>query len=136
MTSSQPLSEDILKYTPVGGQGELVVTNAINLAKDVIEHETDRRFKALEPRSNEFFDLVTIQGTLSIKSFEKQPIDLNVSKMISGKPMTSSHDGTMRSDASKLRLVEREGKIHWSVKLNPGEEIKLEYTYERYVPSF
>jgi hypothetical protein len=136
MTSAQPLSEDILKYTPVGGQGELAITTAINLAKEAQEHEIDRRFKAHEPRSNEFFDLVTIQGAITVKSFEKQPVELVISKAVTGKPITCSHDGILRSDASKLRLVEREGMIDWSVKLNPGEEVKLVYTYERYVPSY
>ena len=136
MTSAQPLSEDILKYTPLGGQGELAITTAINLAKEAQEHEIDRRFKAHEPRSNEFFDLVTIQGAITVKSFEKQPVELVISKAVTGKPITCSHDGILRSDASKLRLVEREGMINWSVKLNPGEEVKLVYTYERYVPSY
>jgi hypothetical protein len=136
MTSAQPLSEDILKYTPVGGQGELAITTAINLAKEAQEHEIDRRFKAHEPRSNEFFDLVTIQGAITVKSFEKQPVEIVISKAVTGKPITCSHDGILRSDASKLRLVEREGMIDWSVKLNPGEEVKLVYTYERYVPSY
>jgi hypothetical protein len=135
-TSAQPLSEDILKYTPVGGQGELAITTAINLAKEAQEHEIDRRFKAHEPRSNEFFDLVTIQGAITVKSFEKQPLELVISKPVVGKPISCSHDGILRSDASKLRLVEREGMINWSVKLNPGEEVKLVYTYERYVPSY
>ncbi|MFN7292660.1 MAG: hypothetical protein ACK5YR_19585 [Pirellula sp.] len=75
---------------------------------------------------------------LSLFSFAtiSQPLDLVISKPVAGKPISCSHDGILRSDASKLRLVEREGMINWSVKLNPGEEVKLVYSYERYVPSY
>jgi hypothetical protein len=60
-----PLSEDVLKYTPAGGSGELQVTTAINLSHTVTQEEVDRELKAHSPRHNEFYDLVTLRGNRS-----------------------------------------------------------------------
>ena len=135
LSGVQPLSEDVLKYTPVGSWGELQVTTAINVATQVSEIEKDRQLKAHEPRHNEFYDLVTVEGTLRLKSFEKNPVEVFVTAPISGRPIEASDDATMRIDASKLRLVERSGSIQWTRSLPPGEEQTLRYVYERYVPS-
>ena len=51
LNEDQPLSEDLLKYTPKGGRGELPVTTAINVAHDKSEREIDRKLKAYSPQT-------------------------------------------------------------------------------------
>jgi hypothetical protein len=135
LSGSQPLSEDVLKYTPVQARGELTVTTAINIAKQFKESETDRKLKAHEPQSNQFFDLVTITGTIRLKSFEKKPVDIRITKTVLGKPIHANKDGVIRIDSEKLRLVERNGTIEWNLALEPGQEYELEYSFDRFVPS-
>lgn len=135
LSAAQPLSEDLLKYTPVGSVGELQVTTAINVAHEVNEMEESRKLKAHEPRQNDYLDLVTVKGSIRLKSFEKQPVNLFVSTPVAGQPVEASDQGKMQVDATKLRLVERSGSIAWQLSLQPGEERVILYKYERYVPS-
>jgi hypothetical protein len=136
LSSGQPLSEDLLKYTPKGGRGELPVTAAINVAHDKSERETDRKLKACSPdNNNSFFDLVTLEGKLQIRNYEKRPVEIIIANPIPGKPLTASSDGSISVDPTKLQLLERNGAVRWKVTLKPGEEETLTYQYERYVPS-
>lgn len=135
LAGSQPLSEDSLRYTPVGGRGELTVTTAINVAKQITESEIDRKLKAHEPSPSQYLDLVTLRGSMKIKSYEKRPIDIRVRRQIQGKPLTASSEGVIATDSERLRLVERSGTIEWNLTLEPGKEIELEYTMERFVSS-
>jgi hypothetical protein len=129
------LSEDLLKYVPKGGNGELPVTTAINVAHDKSERETDRKLKAHEPTKDVFLDLVTLEGTLKLRNFEKRSVEVVINNHIPGKPTSAEQQGTISVDPTKLKLVEREGSNQWRMKLDPGAEKTIKYQYERYVPS-
>jgi hypothetical protein len=135
LSESQPLSEDSLRYTPPGAVGEIKVTTAINIASEITERESDRDLKSHEVGNGQYLDRVVVSGTIRVKSFEDKPIELIVSQPILGRPLEASGTGKIKTDAEKLRLVERNGSIGWTVNLVPGEEQTLSYTYERYVPS-
>jgi hypothetical protein len=133
VSGSQPLSQDLLKYTPKGGQCELLITTAVNVATDKSEGEVDRKIQALADRDRAKFDLVTLAGLLKIRNFEKRPAEVLVVLKVMGKPLSASDEGRIVTNAEKLVLTEREGTITWTVKVPPGETKKLEYKYERYV---
>lgn len=135
LSDGSPLSEDVLKYTPRGSEGELQVTTAINIAHEQSEEEVDRQLKAHEPRPSEYLDLVTIAGEIQLKNFEPKPVQLVVETPILGRPVAADHDASIQMDATKLRLVERTATIRWRLSLEPGEQVVLSYRYERYVPS-
>jgi hypothetical protein len=136
LSADQPLSEDLLKYTPKRGRGELPVTAAINVAHEKSERETDRKLKAYSPdNNNSFFDLVTLEGKLQIRNYEKRPVDIIIANPIPGKPLGASSDGRISVDPTRLQLLERNGSVRWTLTLKPGEEKTLAYQYERYVPS-
>jgi hypothetical protein len=136
LSAERPLSEDLLKYTPKGGRGELPVTAAINIAHDKSETETGRRLKDYSPdKEHTFFDLVTLEGTLKLRNYEKRPVTLIVANPIPGRPTSASSGGAISSDSNKLQLLERSGSVRWMLELKPGEEKVLTYQYERYVPS-
>jgi hypothetical protein len=58
-----------------------------------------------------------------------------ISNSVVGKPLSADSDGTLAVDSSKLRLLEREGSVHWKIRIEPGKDKTLTYQYERYVPS-
>jgi len=135
VSEQRPLSEDLLKYTPIGGNCELPVTEAVNIAHEKSESEIDRNLKAHSPRHNQYLDLVTLEGTLKLRNFEKEPAKIIVNVSIPGKPISASDDGQLRSDPTKLKLTERSGDIRWSLTLKSGETKTLTYKYQRYVSS-
>ncbi len=135
ISAERPLSEDLLKYTPKGGNGELPVTAAINIAHDKSEREIDRKLKAHSPARDVHLDLVTLEGTLKLRNFEKRTVDIVIYNPVAGKPIEADHQGVISVDPTKLQLLERAGSIRWHVKLEPGEERTLTYQYERYVKS-
>ncbi len=135
VSGDQPLSEDLLRYTPRGGHSEIPVTAAVNISHDLTEVEADRKFKAHSPADHVFFDLVHLNGELRLKNFEKMPVELVVTVSVPGLPVEASDDGIRAADPQKLKLLERAGTIRWSVKLKPDESKTIKYKYERYVPS-
>ena len=135
VSAERPLSEDLLKYTPVGGNGELPVTAAINIAHDKTEREIDRKLKAHSPATNVHLDLVTLEGKLRLRNFEKRAVSIVIANPIPGKPTEADAGGAIAVNPAKLQLLERAGSIRWQLSLEPGEEKILTYQYERYVKS-
>ena len=94
-----------------------------------------RELKAHSPASNKHWDLVTLQGELKLRNFEKEEVEIVIDVPVPGKPTAASDGGSMAMDSTKLRLLERSGRVGWTVKLKPGEDKTLTYTYERFVAS-
>ena len=136
VSGDRPLTEDLIKYTPVQGNVELPVTTAINIAHDKIEQETERKLKAYHVSGSAYFDLVTLEGKLQLKNFEQRSVHLVITNPVPGKPITANADGKTTLDPTKLKLDERQGVVRWDLTLKPGEELTLRYEYERYVRSY
>ena len=134
ISEQRPLSEDLLKYTPKGGNGELPVTTSINVAHYKTEREIERKLKAHSVHTT-YFDLVTLEGELKLRNFEKRTVDIVITNPLPGKPLEAGEKGTLSTDSTKLKLEDRQGSVSWHVKLEPGEERTLTYIYERYVRS-
>jgi hypothetical protein len=132
---NQPLSEDLLRYTPKKGSCEIPVSAAINIAHEKSEEEIERKLKAHSPSHNVYLDLVKLRGTVSLDNFEKKPVQIITTVLVPGKPLEAGMDGIVKADPSKLRLTAREGTVQWRIKLKPGQRMVLPYTYERYVSS-
>lgn len=135
LTGGQPLSEDLLTYTPRGGQCRFPLTSAINLSNEREEREAEREFKAIETSRGSYQDRVTLAGTIRLRSFEVDPVTIEVEVAVPGHPLDASAGGALSADSDKLVLTEREGRVTWSLELAPGEERTLTYRYERYVRS-
>lgn len=135
VSGDRPLSEDLLRYTPKGGRAEIPVTASINVSHEQNEVEAERKFKAHSPSDRTYFDLVTLEGELRLKNFERAPVELIINAPTAGRPLEASDDGVRSTDSTKLKLLERSGSIRWTVKLPPNESKVLKYKYERYVPS-
>jgi hypothetical protein len=135
LNNDSPLSEDLLLYVPKGGSGEIPVTAAINVANDQKETETDRKLKAHEPSHQFYVDLITLEGELKVRNFEKSEITLVIRAKVPGKPLIASDNGTLKSDPTKLQLMDRAGTIEWRLQIASGATKSVTYKYERYVPS-
>ncbi len=135
LSDHKPLSEDLLKYTPVKGTAEIEVTAAINIAHEKSEQEVGRKLKVYSPSRDFYLDLVTLTGKLLVKNFEKRPAEIFIYVAIPGRPTEASDEGRLTVDTTKLKLLERVGALRYHLTLQPGQAKTLTYVYERYVPS-
>ncbi len=135
LSDGGPLSEDLLRYTPKGAKGEFPVTTTVNVAKTSSETEAERKLKAHSPSQNVYFDLVTLDGTITLRNYEKRAATVVITAPIEGKPLTADNDGSISTYTDKLRLLERRGSVQWVITIEPNETKTLKYSYERYVPS-
>ena len=71
------------------------------------------------------FDLVTLEGKLKLRNFEKTEAQVVIHNPIPGKPLSADQGGTISVDPAKLRLLEREGTIRWQVKLAAARRPRL-----------
>ena len=113
LSAERPLSEDLLKYTPKGGRGELPVTAAINIAHEKSEREIDRKLKAYSPDNN----------STSISTWSRWKASCNSATTKSGRrdrhrqsdcrqaARRPSDGGTISVDPTKLQLLERSGSV-------------------------
>ena len=95
----------------------------------------DRKLKAHSPSEHVFFDLVTLEGKLKLRNYEKRAVEIVITDHVPGKPTEAREGGVISVDPTKLRLLDREGTIHWRLRLGPDEGKTITYQYERYVPS-
>lgn len=136
VADKQPLTEDLLKYTPKAGVAQLPVTTAVNIAHRKTEQEADRRIKAENPTSGVFLDLVTIEGRIELRNFEKRDVEIEIVNPVPGRPVSAGDEGTRTVDPTNLELLKLVGEIRWKVDLKAGESKTLTYRYERYVRSY
>jgi hypothetical protein len=135
VSAGQPLSQDLLPYTPIKGDAEIPVTAAINVSHEQKESETKRTMKDVTLGDRTFLDLVTIDGRLKLKNFEQRGVRVIVTVPVPGKPIAASDAAEHIIDPGRLILRERSGSIRWDVTLGVAETKELTYQYERYVPS-
>jgi hypothetical protein len=108
----------------------LPITAAINVATTREESETDRKIKSLtDTYHHKNFDLVTVQGTLKVRNFEKRAVDVVIAAKVTGKPLSASDAGVLTTNAQKLVLTEREGTVTWKLSVEPGATTSVEYRY-------
>ena len=117
------------------GSGEIPVTTAINIAHEHNEKEIGRKLKAYDAGYRNYYDLVTLEGTLKIRNFEKRSARIVIQACITGKPIKASDNGVCSQSTAELRLLQRKGSVRWTVTLEAGRTKTLTYAYERYVPS-
>ncbi|KKK81958.1 hypothetical protein LCGC14_2808190, partial [marine sediment metagenome] len=106
VSADRPLSEDLLKYVPKGGAGEIPVTTAINVAHDRSESERERKLKAHSPSRDFWLDLVKLDGKLKIKNFEKRPVRVVVEMTMSAWGSASARAGVnLRAASTSPTLI-------------------------------
>ena len=132
ISNGQPLSQDMLAYTPKGAKGDLKVTIATDIKADQSEVETGRVPDALKGY-NWSYTKVTSDGELTVKSFKTRPVTVTIKKTLIGEVVTASDDGKVQKVTKGLKAVNPTSVITWDVPLKPGEQKKVSYTYFTYV---
>jgi hypothetical protein len=126
------LGQDTLRYTPRNAESTLRITRAIGVKADQRESETHRKREATRFYGSSY-DLITVQGELSIINFQGKAIDLEITKTLSGELKSIDPQAKTEKIASGLRSVNGLLRLTWTLQLDPGERKDVSYTYEVYV---
>jgi hypothetical protein len=126
------LGQDTLFYTPPKGKTTLKVTQAVSVKAEQGEFETNRKRNAADFYGRSY-DLVTINGKLSVTNFKSERITLEITKMFSGEVTQSQPEAKIETLAKGLKRVNPVKKLSWTIDLDAGGSAQLEYTYEVYV---
>ncbi len=126
------LGQDTLNYTPSGGETTLRITQAVSVKAEQIELETERKRDAAQLYGYHY-DLVTVEGKLSVRNFQTKAITLEISKTLSGEVGSSQPEAKIESLARGLSRMNAVKKLTWTIELEPGESKQLGYVYGVYV---
>jgi len=126
------LGQDTLSYTPIKGETTLKITQAVSAKAEQLELEIDRRREALR-MYGDYFDLITVEGKLSITNFQGKAITLEIVKALSGEVKSSQPEAQIESLAKGLLRMNAARKLTWTIELQPGGRKELSYIYEVYV---
>jgi hypothetical protein len=126
------LGQDMLDYTPVKDRGTVKITRAVNIKAEQVELEKDRK-RDVARWYNYNWDLVTVEGKLSVTNFQDKPITLEVTKLLSGEVKAMQPEAKLEKLAKALRAANANIKLTWTMELGAGEQKEVGYTYEVYV---
>ncbi|MEL6593877.1 MAG: hypothetical protein AAFQ68_27490, partial [Bacteroidota bacterium] len=130
--TTNPVSQDELKYTPVGGETYLKITTAPDVRVSH-EEEEDKVEENAKKVGKVNYDLVTIKGSVTIKNYKDKAIALNVRRTIVGNLKKSNPDWLQAVRVNLNRNLNATTDVCWEMNLKAGEEKTVEYSYQVYV---
>lgn len=131
--NSELLGQDILKYTSRGDEAEVRITKAMDVRAESNEEETDRQRGALQLNNRPVYDLVTLKGTLVMQNLKSEPVDVKVTKNLTGEVLSSEGDPKVTKTAKRLSAINPHARLEWLKTIEPGKTLTLTYQYKVYV---
>ena len=125
-----PMAQDILRYTPPGGENNLKLTVATDVRGEIQQSEVSRRPLNLEGRS---FEEIVVNGKLTVTNLKATPIRITVKKSLTGTVMEAGQAGQVTKMARQLTGMNPSSEIQWEVELDKGAEKELSYQYKTLV---
>jgi hypothetical protein len=148
------LAQGLMTYTAVGADSDLEVTTAIDIKVKKSDRETKRAPNAANWQGNEY-GRVDLAGKITLTSFAKQPVDVEVTRHILGNADSADNDGKtemvniLEDDAGTATEARPMwwgwyswpswwfhfngmGKITWTAHLEPSKPLDLNYTWSYY----
>ena len=129
----KPLGQDMLTFTPVGGENVLRVTPATEVVGTHTLEEKSREQRTMRySGSNYTFDLVTVEGTIKIRNIKKEEIEVVLNRKLIGEVISAEKGGKFSREGFNLQAVNPNSKIKWNLKLPTGEN-EIKYTYKIFI---
>lgn len=129
----KPIGQDMLSFTPIGGENILRVTPATEVIGTHNLVEKSREQATLRyGGSNYTFDLVTIEGTIKLRNIKKEPVELVLTRNMVGETLTATDGGKISREGLNLQSVNPNSIVKWNLTIPSGEK-EIKYTYKVYV---
>ncbi|HEV2763334.1 MAG TPA: hypothetical protein VGV38_10200, partial [Pyrinomonadaceae bacterium] len=130
----KPLGQDMLAFTPAGTETVVRVTPATEVVGTHKLEEKTRLRRVLKDASGYEYDLVTVEGTVSLRNLKRQPAAMRVTRPVTGEVTLASDGAKPAREGFNLEALNPRSVVRWEFQLPPGEK-QLRYTYKVYVRS-
>ncbi len=129
----KPIGQDMLSFTPIGGENILRVTPATEvIGTHKLEEKSRTQTELRYGGSNYTFDLVTIEGTIKLRNIKKESVELVLTRNMVGETLTATDDGKISREGLNLQSVNPNSVVRWNLTIPSGEK-EIKYTYKVYV---
>jgi cytoskeletal protein CcmA (bactofilin family) len=127
----QPLAQDEIKYTPVGGDVSVQLSNAVDVRIKNSEEEV-KVVERAKVESKVVYNKVTIKGTIEVNNLQDKKINLNLYKDINAKVIEASHNGVIKK-SGRYSGLNPFTQINWEIPVEKNEKVEINYQYEVFV---
>ena len=148
------LAQGLMTYASPGADVDLDVTTAVDMRVKKSDNETKRTPNAEKWQGNQY-GRVDLEGKITLTSFAKQPVEIEVTRSVLGNASEADHDGKIEM----VNIFEDQalgaggptpywwgwfnwpwwwhhfngvGRIRWTVKLEPTQPVDLTYAWNYY----
>ncbi len=126
------LGQSTLDYTLPGDEAVVKITRAGAVKASQAEYVSQR-----VPNASQFFgttyDEVTVDGVLYISNTKDIAIDIEVSKTITGKSISSSPKAEVKRTTTSVGQVNENEMLVWKANVPAGGKTELKYSYKAYL---
>ena len=129
----KPLGQDMLTFTPIGGENILKVTPATEvIGTHTLEEKSREQTQLKYGGSTYTFDLITVEGLIKLRNIKKEYVELVLTRNMVGEVISASDDGKISREGLNLQSVNPNSIIKWNLMLPSGEK-EIRYTYKIFV---
>jgi hypothetical protein len=128
----QFVGQDTCFYTAAGAEASIRINRALNVQAEQAEVEVERKRNA----ANFYgygYDLVKLTGELKIRNRLGKPIDMEITKELSGEVLDKSAEAKDVPTGRGLKQVNPKHVLTWMSGLKAGDELKITYSYQLYI---
>lgn len=130
----KPLGQDLIRFTPTNGETILRVSPATEVLGTHLLEEKSRVPTTIRLRNTTYnYDLVTVEGKLKINNVKKTPVEMAITRSITGEVLETSDTGKISRQGLNLQSVNPNSTVKWNVTVPSGEK-EIRYVYKVYVP--
>jgi hypothetical protein len=132
VSGDKPISQDTLAYTPKGASSVLRITVATDIRASHEEREVARQ-RDLSHRRGYSYDLVTVEGRLTVRNYKSGDVKLSIGENLRGKVEYQSDQGKTVELAEGIESDNPNSRLSWEFTLKPGEQRVVTYRYNIWV---
>jgi len=122
------VAQSSIPYTSAGGTAVVHLSRAFAVEAEQVEREIART-REVEKVKGYAHDRIELEGVLRIVNHYGAPIQLEVTKVISGELITSTPVAKSEALARGLKATNQTLFLSWELDLGPGDERQVTYTY-------
>jgi len=130
----RPIGQDLLSYTPSGGNSYVKLAVAIEIKIEQAERELSRQASGWFWNGDNY-DIVQVEGKIKVKNFKDKQLDLRIQRSILGNLKKTSVDWKKEEIVIPDNPRNRRANVIWETPIKANGELEIVYTYEVYVRS-